>query len=624
MNLRNKITAYIFTTLAVILIAIVSSYTIRIRENSEKDFRTINERYVRESSQMIKNYFNEYLIILRTISKTFPAIQNNSRAVHDSIMKNTILNVLANNKDVEAFWYNRQLKILDTNWTRDDGRYEMKYYRSDNNYKFAESYEKGEEQKEYNQVRLKNTEVIYDPYLGTYSGKKEDEELLMNVAVPLNLNNKFVGLTGMDFPLEKLAEHFNNFNLYEGSFTIIIHNSGKFVYHPQTEYYTKQFNDFFSNDFLKENDFVNKFNLKKSFTSKYIDSKGAEFYCNFEAISPAEGDNFLYFGSFIPHNVITKESNSILWFTLIATSIGLIIVFFITLALSRMIVSPIGESIRIATTIGAGDFRVKSSFKSKDELGKLVDSLMNMAVKLSSLISNIKKGADELNTLGIEEQNKSKFLADSSSNIAASIEEVSSSLEEMDSRIVATSDITQKAEHLSNQIGKGIAQSSELVKKTSNSVKLIGKKIEIINDIAFKTNLLALNAAVEAARAGQAGKGFTVVANEVKKLSENARDAASDIINAAEEGVSISTESENKLSVLIPDIEKILNIVRDISVATTEIKLGIEQINSAITALNDTAQGNSSASEQLAGNSKLLIMNSNKLSKLVNIFNVND
>lgn len=624
MKLRNKLVLYIFSTLSIILLTIVGFYTFQLREKSERVFFSNNKRFIAESSEIIHNYFNEYLIILRTFSESFPALQKNKNTIHEDIVKNTLHNIIVSNKDIDAFWYNRQIKTIDSNWNRDDGRFEMKYYRLNNSIEYIENYEKNKEQAEYKLVRLRNKEVIYEPYLGSNSGKKEDEKLLMNVAVPLQINGIFSGLIGMDFPLEKLSEHFDSLNLYDNSFSLIIHNTGKFVYHPKKKYLTKHFTEFFDANFLNENDFTNKFKSKQSFSGNYKNSNGLEFYFRFTAISPTNSNDFLYFGSFIPYNEITKESNSILTFTLIATIIGLIILFLITVLISKMIVSPIEESIKIATTIGSGDFTVKTSFKSKDELGKLVNSLIKMSGKLSSLVSNIKNGANELNIIGSEEQNKSAVLMNSSANIATSIEEVSSSLEQMDSRISATSDVTKKAEELSHHIGKGITKSSELVKKTSDSVKLIGNKIEDINEIAFKTNLLALNAAVEAARAGKYGKGFTVVANEVKKLSENAQKTANEIIKAAQNGVSISTDSESTLSVLIPEIEKILRIVKEITLATDEIKLGIEQINAAINSLNNTAQENSATSDQLAENSKLLIKNSNKLNKLVNIFKINN
>ena len=624
MKLRNKIVLYIFSTLAIILITIVSFYTYRTRKKSEKDFKTINERYVNESSEIISNYFNEYLIILRTISKTFPSLQENKKEIHYSIIKSTLYNILSNNEDIDAFWYNRQLNTIDSNWTRADGRFEMKYYRTGNNIKYIETIEDKQEQAEYKKVRLENTEVIYEPYLGSNSGKKEDEKLLMNVAVPLKTNNTFMGLTGMDFPLERLSEHFDNFKLYKNSFSIIIHNNGTFIYHPNKELYTKHFSVYFNQTFVNKNNFINNFNSKKSFSGNFTDNKGKEFYFSFIAISPTNGDDFLYFGSFIPYTITTEESNSILTITLLASIIGLIIVFLITLILSKKIVSPIEKSIKIATIIGSGDFTVKTNFKSNDELGKLVDSLIQMSAKLNSLILNIKVDAQKLNSIGIEEQNKSTILTNSASNIASSIEEVSSSLEEIDSRISSTSEITLKAEKLSNFISSEIKKSSQLVKNTSETMKQIETKIGIINEIAFKTNLLALNAAVEAARAGKYGKGFSVVAHEVKKLSENAQKAAVEIEKTAQYGVNISDKSENKLSILVPYIENILKIVNEIALATSEIKIGITQINSAINTLNITAQESASTSDQLAENSKSLINKSNKLNSLVNIFKVNE
>ncbi|MCG8701133.1 MAG: methyl-accepting chemotaxis protein, partial [Bacteroidales bacterium] len=218
----------------------------------------------------------------------------------------------------------------------------------------------------------------------------------------------------------------------------------------------------------------------------------------------------------------------------------------------------------------------------------------------------------------------SEQLSQGANEQASSIEEVSSTMEQISANIEQNNQNAQQTEKVSEEANIRIKEVAKKSQKAVDANKQIVEKITVINDIAFQTNLLALNAAVEAARAGEHGKGFAVVAAEVRKLAENSKKAAEEVVGLAQTGLKFTEEARETMLQTIPEIEDTSKMVQEISVASLEQKNGAGQITSAIQQLNSVTQQTASSSEELATSAEELAGQAEQLRGVISFFDTGD
>lgn len=280
--------------------------------------------------------------------------------------------------------------------------------------------------------------------------------------------------------------------------------------------------------------------------------------------------------------------------------IGILIAVILSLRIAKAFTQPITELKAIMVKLGNGHLKHTFKYKSKDEIGEMVNSIQNMTEKLSSIVSDILQGANHIVSASSQINTSSQQLSEGANEQASSVEEVSSTMEEMTANIEQNNQNAQATNNISNEARNGIERVNDSSIQAVLANQKIVEKIGIINDIAFQTNILALNAAVEAARAGEHGKGFAVVAAEVRKLAESSKKAAEEIVAFSQNSLKLTTESSEKLQQMLPEIEKTTNLVQEISAASNEQANGASQVNSAIQQLNSVTQQNAASSEELA------------------------
>ncbi|MCQ2216212.1 MAG: methyl-accepting chemotaxis protein [Bacteroidales bacterium] len=313
---------------------------------------------------------------------------------------------------------------------------------------------------------------------------------------------------------------------------------------------------------------------------------------------------------------------------LIVVIIMSLVVMFISVVvgyiLYQSIVAPLKKGVEFAQAIGNGDLTASIDVKSDDEIGQLASALQDMVTNLKNIVISIEQNANDLVDSGDSLKSSSLKLSKGASEQAASAEEVSTAIEEMVANIDQNTENAIATEKITSSTAENVALSSQYSNEAAEAMSIISQKITIISDIAFQTNILALNAAVEAVRAGEHGRGFSVVAAEVRKLAERSKQAANEIVGLVNKGMKVSQMAGDKAKQLVPDIEKTTVLIKEISAASIEQKTGAEQINMAMQNLNVITQENASSSDELTNSSVLLSQLADNLKNAVSFFKLDE
>ncbi|MCT7461875.1 methyl-accepting chemotaxis protein [Aliarcobacter cryaerophilus] len=249
----------------------------------------------------------------------------------------------------------------------------------------------------------------------------------------------------------------------------------------------------------------------------------------------------------------------------------------------------------------------------KDDMKLLMESINILGKELGNSARNNYYNGETLEESASTMTSSMNNLATKANEQAASLEQTAAALEEITSITRNNTQNATKMGELGQIVKKSVQTGEELASKTALSmdeinekVKAINSAITVIDQIAFQTNILSLNAAVEAATAGEAGKGFAVVAQEVRNLANRSAEAAREIKNLVEEatikandGKLISSDMIDGYKELNKNISETINIIEDVSGASKEQMLGIEQINQAVNMLDRVTQENAFESNQI-------------------------
>ncbi|OTP72112.1 Methyl-accepting chemotaxis protein I (serine chemoreceptor protein) [Caballeronia sordidicola] len=302
--------------------------------------------------------------------------------------------------------------------------------------------------------------------------------------------------------------------------------------------------------------------------------------------------------------------------------------------LKRAIMRPLGEALDHFQHISDGDLTRTIVVRANDEMGQLLRGVAAMQEKLAVTVGSVRISSESIASASKQIAAGNTDLSARTEEQAASLEETAASMEELTSTVKQNSDNARQASGLADNARSVAQQGSDVVKQVVETMAGIDESsgkiadiIGIIEGIAFQTNILALNAAVEAARAGEQGRGFAVVASEVRSLAQRSSTAAKEIKGLIEAsgdrvqtGNALVARAGDTMDKLGTAIQRVNDIMGEIASASQEQSRGIEQVNQAITQMDEVTQQNAALVEQAAAAAGSLEDQAEQLRETVAIF----
>ncbi len=326
-----------------------------------------------------------------------------------------------------------------------------------------------------------------------------------------------------------------------------------------------------------------------------------------------------------------RQSQQLSWgLGALALALAAAIAYWITASITR----PANRALGIAQTVASGDLTSQIHSDTTDEMGQLLQALKAMNDNLATTVGTVRSGTDTIATAALEVASGSLDLSSRTEQQASSLEETASSMEQLTSTTKQNAENARQANALARSASEVAARGGQVIDQVTGTMNEINASssriadiIGVIDGIAFQTNILALNAAVEAARAGEDGRGFAVVASEVRNLAQRSASAAREIkelIDASTVKVASGSELVNTASQtmreIVSSVQRVTDIMAEISSASAEQTAGIEQINQAVMQMDAVTQQNAALVEQSAAASESMQEQAATLAQAVAVF----
>jgi methyl-accepting chemotaxis protein len=325
-----------------------------------------------------------------------------------------------------------------------------------------------------------------------------------------------------------------------------------------------------------------------------------------------------------------QTRNLVVGMLVVAVLLGTVLGRLTTTSITR----PIHKAVHLAETVAAGDLTSRVTVRRKDECGQLLAALGRMNENLGRIVGQVRQATDSIATGSSQIATGNADLSQRTEEQASNLQQTAASMEQLTVTVKHNADAAHQARQLSQTAqqaahagGQVVGQVVSTMADISESSRKIADIIGVIDGIAFQTNILALNAAVEAARAGEQGRGFAVVASEVRSLAQRSAEAAKEIksliaasVERVEAGSSLVGNAGTAIEDIMRQVQRVNDLVGEISAASIEQSTGIGQIGDAVAQLDQVTQQNAALVEESAAAAESLRQQAAHMTHTVSTF----
>jgi len=319
---------------------------------------------------------------------------------------------------------------------------------------------------------------------------------------------------------------------------------------------------------------------------------------------------------------------------LVAFAVCAVIGAVLAVRISRSIIGPLLSAKRFAERMADGDLSRAPEVRGSDESAEMMQALAAMQKSLSEIVGQVRESAESIQVASSEVASGNMDLSQRTEQTASNLQQASSAMTQLTGTVGQSADSAVTAKQLAGAAAETAGRGGEVVSRvvsTMGEINSASRKIAdiigTIDGIAFQTNILALNAAVEAARAGEQGRGFAVVAGEVRLLAQRSAEAAREIkgligasVERVEAGTLLVNDAGTTMTDIVGSVQRVTDIIGEISAAAIEQSQGIAQVNGTVTELDQMTQQNAALVEESAAAAQSLKEQAVRLAGLVSSF----